>query len=55
MQYLNQANETWRASVLIVIYFHFKFHEIQFMGYLVIANYMDFKSGAIIHELPKPA
>ena len=29
---------------LTVIYFHFKFHKIQFSGYLVIANYMDFKS-----------
>ena len=29
---------------LIVIYFYFKFYEIQFRGYLVIANYMDFKS-----------
>ena len=29
---------------LIVIYFYFKFHEIQSTGYLVIANYMDFKS-----------
>ena len=29
---------------LIVIYFYFKFHEIQLRGYLVIANYMDFKS-----------
>ena len=29
---------------LIVIYIYFKFHEIQFRSYLVIANYMDFKS-----------
>ena len=29
---------------LIVIYIYFKFNEIQFGGYLVIANYMDFKS-----------
>ena len=29
---------------LIVIYIQFKFHEIQFRGYLVMANYMDFKS-----------
>ena len=29
---------------LIVIYIWFKFHEIQFRGYLVIAKYMDFKS-----------
>ena len=41
MQYLNQSNETQR---LIVIYIYFKFHEIRFRGYLVIANYMDFKS-----------
>ena len=26
---------------LIVIYIYFKFHEIRFRGYLVIANYMD--------------
>ena len=29
---------------LIVIYIYLKFHDIQFRGYLVIANYMDFKS-----------
>ena len=29
---------------LKVIYFYFKFHKIQFRGYLVIVNYMDFKS-----------
>ena len=29
---------------LIVIYIYFKFHEIQFRGYLVMANYLDFKS-----------
>ena len=29
---------------LVVIYFYFKFHEIKFRGYLVTANYMDFKS-----------
>ena len=29
---------------LIVIYIYFKFHEIRFRGYLVIANYMDFQS-----------
>ena len=29
---------------LIVIYFYFQFHEIQFRGFLVIANHMDFKS-----------
>ena len=45
MQYLNQSNETWRASAPNSdIYIHFKFHEIRFRGYLVIANYMDFKS-----------
>ena len=32
----------------IVICIYFKIHEIQFRGYLVIANYMDFK---LIHEL----
>ena len=29
---------------LIVIYIYIRFHEIQFKGDLVIANYMDFKS-----------
>ena len=28
----------------INMYIYFKFHEIRFKGYLVIANYMDFKS-----------
>ena len=28
----------------IVIYIHFMFHKNRFRGYLVIANYMDFKS-----------
>ena len=28
---------------LIVIYICIKFHEIRLWGYLVIANYMDFK------------
>ena len=32
----------------------FKFHEIRFRGYLVIANYMDFKSVQGL-QLPKPA
>ena len=44
MQYLNQSNETSRASAPQVIYIYFKFHEIRFRSYLVIANYMDFKS-----------
>ena len=37
-----------------MIYTCFKFHEIRFRGYLVIAKYIDFKSiqGAITHELP---
>ena len=29
---------------LIVIYIYYKFHEIRFRGYLVMANYIDFKS-----------
>ena len=29
---------------LAVIYIQFKFHEIRFRGYLVIDNYIDFKS-----------
>ena len=36
MQYLGQSNK-------IVIYICFKFHEIRFRSYLVIANHMDFK------------
>ena len=29
---------------LIAIYIYIKFHEIRLRGYLIIANYMDFKS-----------
>ena len=29
--------------IMIYTYTCFKFHEIRFRGYLVIANYMDFK------------
>ena len=45
MQYLNQSDETSCASARYSdIYLNFKFREIQFKAYLVIANYMDFKS-----------
>ena len=41
MNYQSQLDEHQR---LIVIYISFKFDKIRFRGYLVIANYMDFKS-----------
>ena len=44
MQYLNRVIKLDVHQYLIVIYIYFKFHKIQFKGYLVIANYMDFKS-----------
>ena len=45
MQYLNQSNETCRTSAPYSdIYICFKFHEIRFRGYLVIAYFMDFQS-----------
>ena len=44
MQYLNQSMKLDVHQRLIVIYIYYKFHEIWFRGYLVIANYMDFKS-----------
>ena len=44
MQYLASLMKPDVLQRLRVIYIYFKFHEIQFRGYLVIANYMDFKS-----------
>ena len=45
MNYQSQPDQTWRTSVsYIVIYISIKFDKIQFRVYLVIANYMDFKS-----------
>ena len=40
MNYQSQPDQT----CLIVIYISIKFNEIRFRGYLVIADYMDFKS-----------
>ena len=48
MQYLNQSDESLCSSAPYsdIYVFYFKFHEIRFrsyLGYLVIAKYMDFK------------
>ena len=45
MNYQRQPDQTSCTSLSYSdIYIYFKFHEIRFRGYLVIANYMDFKS-----------
>ena len=44
MNYYSQVDQTDEHQCLIVIYIHFKFLEILFSGYLVIANNTDFKS-----------
>ena len=41
---MNYQGQPDLHQCLIVIYIYFKFHEIRLWGYLVIANYMDFKS-----------
>ena len=55
MNYQSEPDQTDVHQCLIVTYICFKFHEIQFRGYLVIANYMEINSRAISHELPQPA
>ena len=44
MQYLNQSIKIDVHQHLIAIYISFKFHELRFRGYLVIAIYKHFKS-----------
>ena len=42
MQYLTSLMKPGVLQRITVIYIYLKFNEIQFRGYLVIANYMDF-------------
>ena len=44
MNYCNSLTKLDAHHSVIVIHIQCKFHEIQFIGYLVKANYMDFKS-----------
>ena len=44
MNYQGQPDKTSCTSVPYGDIYCFKFHEIPYRGYLIIANYMDFKS-----------